>query len=304
MGHSGIVGILFPLVALGGPLLLGLAWLVWGRSSAAGAVSVPARWDWRLVLRSSLLYALAFNIIFFIQELFLVLPKALTPGLRPTLFHNNHSWEGEHPLAALFQGTGALAIFLTGLVCAVLLRRRAAAPATGGLFLVWLAYNGLFQSLPQVVIGALAPGSDVGMAMDYFGMSANAKTVAALLALAAIVLAGIWLTRPMLALADSADRIGDAGARFRFMLNIATVPALLAIPLIILFRVPRELAEVVVPPIAVTIVGIAWLQANAWRAAGVRPSGLSPLSLRTPLAAVAVLLLIFQLVLRPGIPFF
>jgi hypothetical protein len=56
-----------------------------------------------------LLYTLAFNLTFFIQELFLVVPKALTPGLRPTLFHNNHLWQGEHPLASLFQGTGALA---------------------------------------------------------------------------------------------------------------------------------------------------------------------------------------------------
>jgi hypothetical protein len=32
---------------------------------------------------STLLYTLAFNLTFFIQELFLVVPKALTPGLRP-----------------------------------------------------------------------------------------------------------------------------------------------------------------------------------------------------------------------------
>ncbi len=52
------------------------------------------RWDWTLVLQSALLCAFAFNLIFFIQELFLVVPKALTPGLRPTLFHNNHHWTG------------------------------------------------------------------------------------------------------------------------------------------------------------------------------------------------------------------
>ena len=44
--------------------------------------------------------------------------------VRPTLFHNNHSWEGENPLTSLFQGTGALAILLSGVVCALLLQRR------------------------------------------------------------------------------------------------------------------------------------------------------------------------------------
>ena len=129
------------------------------------------RWNWRLSINSALLYALAFNLIFFIQELFLVLPKALTPGLRPTLFHNNHSWQGENPLASLFQGTSALAIFLTAVACALLLRRRPDRSVALRLFLIWMAYNGFFQSLPQVVIGAINPQNDVGMAMDYLGLS-------------------------------------------------------------------------------------------------------------------------------------
>ena len=47
--------------------------------------------DWRQTVSSALLYTLAYNLTFFIQELFLVLPKALTPGLHPTLLHNNHT---------------------------------------------------------------------------------------------------------------------------------------------------------------------------------------------------------------------
>lgn len=96
-------------------------------------------WNWRLTATSALLYTLAFNSIFFIQELFLVLPKALTPGLRPTLFHNNHTWEGAHPLASLFQGTGALATFLTAIAC-VLLLRRGSGRSSMRLFLIsWLS---------------------------------------------------------------------------------------------------------------------------------------------------------------------
>ena len=145
---------------------------------AADRVSVVQRW--RLAVSSGLLYALAFNLTFFVQELFLVLPKAFTPGLHPTLFHNDHTWEGEHPLVALLQGAGALAIFLTGVGCALLLRQPRARSGTVQLFLVWMTYNGFFQSLPQVIIGAIHPRNDVGMAMAYLELGLAARAVAAI----------------------------------------------------------------------------------------------------------------------------
>jgi hypothetical protein len=88
------------LVILVGPLILGLAGWANGRRAAS---DLPLHGPWRPAIVSALLYTLAFSLTFLIQELFLVLPKALTPCLRPTLLHNNHSWEGEHPLAALFR---------------------------------------------------------------------------------------------------------------------------------------------------------------------------------------------------------
>jgi len=302
--HGGIIFILFPLVALGGPLLLGLAGLWLGRTKGAGAAA-PAPWDWRLTAMSAILYALAFNLVFFIQELFLVLPKAMVPGLRPTLFHNNHDWQGDDPIAALFQGTGALAIFLTGLGFALLLRRtRSEGSIALRLFLIWMAYHGLFQSLPQVAVGAMSPGNDVGMAMNYLAMSATATTIAAILALALMVAAGLWLTRPLLGLATE-SAIAGAGRRTSFIFRVATLPAVIAIPVIIAFRVPREVAEVVAPPIAVTIVGIAWIQANAWRVTNAKPGLFSAARpVLYPLAALLILLLIFQLILRPGIAFY
>ena len=303
MGHGSTLFILIVAVVLGGPLPLGLLGL-FGHEGAAESRGGRS-WDWRVTLRSALLYALAFNLIFFIQELFLVVPKALTPGLRPTLYHNNHGWEGDHPLAHLFQGTGALAILLTGLLFAWLVRRGAGRTANARLLIVWMAFHGLFQSLPQVVVGAFVPQNDVGMAMDYLGMGPAAKAAAALVALAAIIWSGLRLTRPLLALADGDDRIDGAGARSRFIFRIATLPALIGIAMIIPFRVPRELIEVIVPPIAVTLVGIGWIQANAWREARARTAG-RPLdgTVAAPLAALVILLLIFQLVLRPGIPFY
>jgi hypothetical protein len=246
----------------------------------------------RLALCSTLLYTLAYNLTFFIQELFLVVPKALTPGLRPTLFHNNHTWEGQHPLASLFQGTGALATIVSGAICLLLLRGDRVRSATLRLFLIWMAFHGFFQALPQFVIGALVPGNDVGMAMDYFHMSQLAKWIAASAALLAMVPIAARVSRHLLGLS-------------RELFTIAIGPAIAAMPLIVAFRVPREMLEVLLPPLLVTIVGLAAISATGWRfrKATVAPEA-ATVSIAYPLVAVVALLLVFQLVLRPGIAFY
>ena len=259
----------------------------------------------KLTAASALLYTLAFNIVFFIQELFLVVPKAFVPGLRPTLFHNNHTWEGYNPLAYLFQGTGALATLLTGIVCALLLGRGRGRSSTSRLFLIWMAYHGFFMSLPQVVVGAFLPANDVGRAMEYLGLSADVKTSVAAFAFAAMPLLGVGLIRPLLSLAEDPREIDSAVARTRFVFRAATLPAVVAIALIIPFRVPRNWIEVVIVPAVVTLLGIIWIQAGAWaiRGAAARGDARNMSVVRLAGAAVA-LLLVFQVVLRRGIQFY
>lgn len=291
------------LLVIVAPLLVAMRGLVLGRREASPA-GAPARWDWTLTLRSTLLYALAFNLTFFIQELFLVLPKALTPGLRPTLFHNNHRWEGEHPLAGLFQGTGALATVATAIVCLWLLRRDAGRSANTRLFLVWMAYCGLFMALPQVAIGALHSGSDLGMAMDYLQLGRYSRLIAALIALAVLPFVALWLTRPLLSLADRTEQIERPGARTRFVFLAATLPLLIGTALIIPFRVPREWIEVILLPAWVAMLGGVWMQAGAWRVRDARASDLPTGSIIAPMVAAILLLLVFQVLLRPGVAFY
>lgn len=293
-------------VLLIAPLLVGVAGLfaaARARTNAAPGSASATAWRWKLILLSTLSYVLAFNLIFFIQELFLVLPKAVLPGVQPTLFHNNHAWKGEHPLTGLFQGTGALATFLTGTACRLALRCGAAHSPAARLFLVWMAYCGWFMALPQVVIGALNPGNDVGMAMDYLQWDSTAKTVAALLALAAIPVFALSLTRPLLGLAGGGT-VADAGARSGFIFQTATLPALIGIALILPFRIPREPIEVVLLPVLVSLIGVIWIQAGAWRVHTATTEAAGPIRIAIPLAAVVLLLLVFQLILRPGIGFF
>jgi hypothetical protein len=290
------------LVLIVGPLLLALAGWLRARSEPTAPI---ATWDTQLTALSVLLYTLAFNLVFFVQELFLVLPKAFTPGLRPTLFHNNHRWEGEHALASLFQGTGALATFVLGLGCLFLLRQGVGRTVATRLFLIWVAYCGVFMALPQVVVGALSSGSDVGMAMDYLRLTASAKNIAALLALATIPLFAREFSRRLLGLASDPAQLAGTGARSRFIFQAATLPALVAMVLILPFRVPREWIEVVFLPVIVTGVGMFWIQSGAWRLRTDRATGLpATTSPAYPLMAVIALLLIFQLLLRPGIEFF
>jgi hypothetical protein len=285
-----------------GPLVFGLAGVRAARR--ADAVQAAAV-GWRATAVSALLYVLAFNLTFFLQELFLVLPKALTPGLRPTLYHNNHSWEGTNPLASLFQGTGALATLAVGLLCLWWLRRSQRGSTGTRLFLFWMAYCGCFMALPQVVIGALSPGSDVGMAMAYFQLGEPVRVGAGLLASGLMPLVAWLLCRPALELADTPARIAGPGARARWVFRMVTLPALLGTALVIPFRVPRELLEVVLVPLLVILPGLPWIQAGAWRVRKARTHGAATApSLAYPLAAAVALLLFFQLVLRPGVPFY
>lgn len=260
-----------------------------------------AAWSWQLTLKSTLAFALAFNLIFFIQELFLVLPKALTPGLEPTLFHNNHDWRGHRPIEELLQGTGAMATVTAGIIFGMWLKWRTPAGDVWRLVLFWLALLGFLAALPQVVIGAVLPRNDVGRAMRHLGMPPIALLLASGGAFIAMALA-CWRLTPYLL--SVADRHGSprrrAGAAFR----IGVLPCLFAIPLIVPFRIPGATIEVLFPPIVDALVAAVWIQASAWHVSstGADPARVQPLN--RLFLALGCLLAFFQLVLARGIDFF
>jgi hypothetical protein len=269
------------------------------RMQVRGDEVMPGHIGWRPMVHSLLAYVLAFNFIFFIQELSLAWPKAMVPGLKVTLFHNNHRWVGEAPVADLFQGTGALAILLCGLLFAAIAARQ----ARPSLLILWLAFHGLFQSLPQFIVGAISDGQDVGQAYDYLRLGSGGAALIALAAMAAIPAAGLWLGTRFLSTAWEEWQVHSRRARFGYLLRIAGLPALAAIPLLVLFRIPRELIEVLSAPVLVPLVGYGWLQLAAFRPGMIEPNGKAPIKLGTLSVAVVALLAIFQLLLRPGIPF-
>jgi hypothetical protein len=129
--------------------------------------------------------------------------------------------------------------------------------------------------------------------------------VAALLALAAMPVLALSLTRPLLSLAAHPNAIASAGARMRFIFQAATLPVLTGIELILPFRIPREPIEVVLLPVLVSVIGIVWIQAGAWRTRAVQATGdTGQWRIGIAAGALVLLLLVFQCVLRPGVPFF
>jgi putative intracellular protease/amidase len=168
-----------------------------------------------------------------------------------------------------------------------------------------MTFHGSFQALLQVVVAAVNARSDVGRAFAYLGLSDDSVAVVALLALVALPAIAHRVTGLLLTLADARDTVADARARARFIARIATVPGVLAIVPIIAFRVPRELVEVVLPPMVVTLTGMAWIQAWSWRGGAIPPrGGAGALTVAYPLGAVLMRLAIFHVVLRPGIRFY
>jgi hypothetical protein len=293
------VGLILTILFAGLGLLLPWGIALALRLRARGAHVFVGKMGWPPIIHSMLAYVLAFNLTFFIQELFLVLPKSMVPGLTATLYHNNHDWAGTDPIAELFQGTGAVAILLSGLIFSLIAARQ----KKPSFLVLWMAFNGLFQSLPQFIVGAIAPGNDMARAYDYLAIGQAGEALLALAGLAAMPVAGIWLGRLFLSAAWDERQLGSYCCRFGFLLRIAGLPTFAALPIIILFRVPRELIEVIAAPVLVPLFGYGWLQLAAFRPGSIKAMGARPESVILLVLVAAVLLALFQLLLRPGITF-
>lgn len=283
--------LLLLLIAVGlAPLVAGLALL----KPRAQAIPLVRRDG----IGSILFCALAFTLTFFWQELWLVIPKALTPGLHPILYHNDHDWTGKVRIAELLQGSGAIATLASGLTFLGALSLARSMSISWRLFFFWMAFQGLYQALTQLAIGTLLPGNDVGRALAYLAVSGTGKALLLIAAVVAMAFAGTTLASAF-PLAES-----PPSRRSRAFAIEMLIAALLSVMLIIPFRLPREIIEVVLIPLIVNLVGVGWLimgmAITRYRA---DDGGLQAISLLGPTLALGVTLTLFQCVLRPGIAF-
>src|SRR6185436_4542857 len=177
---------LLPLILLVFPLSWGIYGFIKTRNEDKRKISYPAS---VLVINSAVLYALAFNIIFFIQELFLALGKRWL-GLKAVLYHNNHNWYGEHPKDDLAQGYGAVAIYFTAIICLVVARLLKDSKHWVQLFFLWMSFQGFAQSLPQFITAFMAPGTDTGQAFNYLGFTQTTGWVIATISIIFMLMTG------------------------------------------------------------------------------------------------------------------
>jgi hypothetical protein len=253
-----------------------------------------------LVINSAVLYALAFNIIFFIQELFLALGKKWL-GLKAYLYHNNHNWEGEHPMERLAQGYGAAAIFITGVICLLIARRIKLSTHWMQLFFLWMAFQGFAQSLPQFISAPWALETDTGQAYAYLGIRYEIGVAVAVACIILMLLIGTAYTKYLLQLAPSPQHVDRAPKRFSYLFRMALLAALIGIVLIIPFRImpwDRALA-----PLFVTLASVPMIFAHAWKIKRISTinSDVNKKVFITPIILLIMLLLVFQLVLSRGI---
>ena len=288
---------LLPLLLLVIPIIWGIYGFFKSRRETKRKISYPSL---AIIINSSVLYALAFNIIFFIQELFLALGKKWL-GLKAVLYHNNHNWFGEHAMDDLAQGYGAVAIFITGIICLVLARTIRTSKHWIQLFFLWMSFQGFAQSVPQFITAFMAPDTDTGQAFNYLGLDQTAGWIIAVISIIFMLIIGSLFSKFLLQLAPSVLATENARARFGYLARMALLASIIGIVLIVPFRImPWDRA---MAPVLVTLLTIPMVFANAWNIEPLVPvnSDINKKVSIMPIIMLVILLLIFQLILAKGV---
>ena len=287
-------------------MVIPIIWGIYGyyhskkhRLTATDAEGVTTS-NWPLIINSAVLYALAFNLIFFIQELFLALGKRWL-GLKAYLYHNNHGWDGEHPQAALAQGYGAASIFICAVIFLLLARRVINKKHWMQVFFLWLAFQGFAQSLPQFITAMMAPDTDTGQAFTYLGISRPVGLLISLASIILLLLTSMAYSQYLLEMAPSGANTKTAGKRFRYLLRIAGWAAIIGLIFITPFRImPWSRAAA---PVFVTLFAVPMILANSWKVENIQTvnNEINRKIFPGPIIALLAVLLIFQLILAKGI---
>jgi hypothetical protein len=287
---------------MGGPVVLALVGYFRGKKIPLTVQTIQDLKPWKLILNSAILYALAYNLVFFVQELFLALGKHRI-GLRAFLYHNNHGWEGSDPRTTLLQGAGALAILIAGIFLLAVLLRIRHSNSWLKLFILWLAHHGLIQSLPQLSSAPLARDTDVGQALTYFQMGISIDFTLAYLSIFLIIGLGYLFSYLFLEFAPPGYAISHPFTRFKYILKIVVLPAVIGTIFIFPFRIPP--LERYLDAVMLLVVCIPSIFAFSWLIHPKNKIGneVNHQFLSTPIILLMILLAFFQLVLRPGITF-
>lgn len=257
---------------------------------------------WTIMINSAVAYAIAYNLIFFAQELFLVLGKKWL-GLTSYLYHNNHSWDGYHEKETLMQGSGALGIFILGLIFLWMFQRIRNNKTQWKLVILWMAFHGLIQSIPQLMVAYFDPNTDLGQATTYLQLSNSIMVLLAILSIVGLALISRWFCSPLISFAPSSVNFDRPREKTRFILFIAVGAALAGSVLIVPFRIFPW--SQVISPVIIFLFAIPWILTSASTTKNVQKIS-APVGekvLISPILILTVLLILFRIVLAPGVEF-
>ena len=207
-------------------------------------------------------------------------------------------------MSSLMQGSGALAIFIVGLISLLIYRFISESRFEWKLFVLWLAFHGLIQSMPQIIAAALDPGTDVGEALvGYFNLSPFLLTGLAGVSTLSTALVSIWFCRPLLGFMPKDSDLNNPRVKLKYIQSIAVGAALLGSVLVVPFRIP-PMSQAITPFIVfVFSIPWTWSAAPLSRARGHIPNRINEKIYWVPVVVLILLLMFFQLVLAPGVEF-
>lgn len=207
-------------------------------------------------------------------------------------------------MASLMQGSGALAIFLIGLICLAIFQFIRNSGSIWKLFLFWMAFHGLIQSIPQVIIGYLNPGTDVGQALvGYLKLSEPLLIILSIVSAIAMALLCIWFSKHLLEFARADAVLNHPKVKLKYIRYIAVGAAIIGSIFVVPFRIlPMGQA---VTPFIVSAFSIPWIWAAAARSRPIRhtPNSINEKVAWSPILLLLLLLIFFRWALVPGVEF-
>ncbi len=202
---------------------------VWRREVAVG-VPAPVGVGGRQLVADALTYALGANLAFLAQEIALVVSKAPLPGVSATLFHNSHDWIGDHPRLDLIQGAGLAGLLVAAVLGLVVARRSGPGGFVRGAAW-WTCFHGSVAFLVNLASGVVSPDTEAGEFLAALGLAdGSSGVILGVLAVLAVPLVGLQLGPALLGGAESAD--------VRTAVRRVVQPAMVAVPVLALFRFP------------------------------------------------------------------
>lgn len=259
--------------------------------------------SWLRLLNLTVLFALAFNLVYFIHELALVVAGAWLDN-DPILFHNNmHFTNMVLPTQNLAFAAGPMAVFVAGLLGLTLYFMFRQSNSIFSAFVFWFAYHGLWLFLGQLPEMAFSSHNDFARGLAVLNLSQPIRLLITICGIVGLVLLGMFATKPLLATALSNKEIATAGSRRKLILQSGLLPWLLGSILIIPFRL-SPVERIFLPffggvPLILTLLYAGRVK-NIF---AVNPS----LNQKTSWGGILALLVVFcffRFLLAPGVPMY